>query len=210
MLARLGELYERSRRWRDAAEAYRGAVALNPRSARVRRRLAATWLEAGDASRARDVLGGAAGDASPRDAAGHHMLAETEIALANFEAAEAAARRLIELEPNGLRGPYVLSQVFERRHEYRRVVETLDPVLGQARAMRPNRMLAEMLDQLGRAYQWLEDPAGRRPRLRGRRLADALQPRVSGPARAGLRRFGAARGCRAAPRAGPRRQPPGI
>lgn len=159
MLARLGELYERSRRWRDAAEAYRGAVALNPRSAGVRRRLAAAWLEAGEAARARDVLGGLL-EMRPRDAAGHHMLAETEIALTNFDAAEAAARRLIELEPEGLRGPYVLAQVFERRHEYRRVVEILAPVLEQARGMRPHRLLAEMLDQLGRAYQWLEDAAG--------------------------------------------------
>ena len=159
MMARLGELYEQSRRWRDAAEAYRGAVALNPRSAGVRRRLAAAWLEAGEPTFARDVLGGLL-EMRPRDAAGHHMLAETEIALNNFDAAESAARRLLELEPEGLRGPYVLAQVFERRHEYQRVVETLGPVLERARAMRPQRMLAEMLDQLGRAHQWLEDPEG--------------------------------------------------
>ena len=159
MLARLGELYEQGRRWRDAAEAYRGAVALNPRAAGVRRRLAAVWLEAGEATLARDVLGGLL-EIRPRDAVGQQMLAETEIALNNFDAAEAAARRLIEIEPDGLRGPYALAQVFERRHEYRRVVGTLAPALEQARAMRPNRMLAEMLDQLGRAYQWLEDAAG--------------------------------------------------
>ncbi len=159
LLARLGELYEQSRRWRDAAEAYLGAVALNPRSARVRRRLAAVWLTAGEPIRARDVLGGLL-DMRPRDAAGYHMLAETEIALTDFDAAEAAARQLIELEPDGLRGPYVLAQVFERRHEYQRVVETLAPVLERARMMRPQRMLAEMLDQLGRAYQWLEDAEG--------------------------------------------------
>lgn len=159
MLARLGELYEQSRRWRDAAEAYRGAVALNPRSAGVRRRLAAAWLEAGEAMRARDVLEGLL-EMRPRDAAAYHMLAETEIALTNLEAAEAAARRLIGLEPDGLRGPYVLAQVFERRHEYQRVVETLQPLLERARAMRPQRILAEMLDQLGRAYQWLEEAEG--------------------------------------------------
>ncbi len=159
MLARLGELYEQSRRWRDAAEAYRGAVALNPRSAGVRRRLAAAWLEAGEALRARDVLEGLL-EMRPRDAAAYHMLAETEIALTNLEAAEAAARRLIGLEPDGLRGPYVLAQVFERRHEYQRVVETLQPLLERARAMRPQRILAEMLDQLGRAYQWLEEAEG--------------------------------------------------
>jgi tetratricopeptide (TPR) repeat protein len=159
MLARLGELYEQARRWRDAAEAYRGAVALNPRSARVRRRLAAAWLEAGEAARARDVLEGVL-EMRPRDEASYHMLAEVELALANFDAAESAARRLIELEPDGLRGPYVLSQVFERRHEYQRVVETLAPLLEQARAMRPQRLLVEMLDQLGRAYQWLEDAEG--------------------------------------------------
>ena len=159
MLARLGELYEQSRRWRDAAEAYRGAVALNPRGAGVRRRLAAVWLEAGEAVLARDVLGGLL-EMRPRDAAGHQMLAETEIALTNFDAAESAARRLIEIEPDGLRGPYVLAQVFERRHEFQRVVGTLAPVLEQARGMRPNRMLAGMLDQLGRAHQWLEDAEG--------------------------------------------------
>lgn len=159
MLARLGELYEQSRRWRDAAEAYRGAVALNPRSAGVRRRLAAAWLEAGEPNRARDVLGGLL-EMRPRDAAGHRMLAETEIALADFEAAESVARRLLEIEPDGLSGPYVLAQVFEHRHEYPRVVETLGPVLEQARGMRPGRMLAEMLDRLGRAHEWLEDPAG--------------------------------------------------
>ena len=158
MLARLGELYEQSRRWRDAAEAYRGAVALNPRSAGVRRRLAAAWLEAGEADRARDVLGGLL-EMRPRDAAGHRMLAETEIALGDFEAAEAAARRLLEIEPDGLSGPDVLARVFERRHEYPRVVETLAPALEQARGMRPGRTLAEMLDRLGRAHEWLEDPA---------------------------------------------------
>ncbi len=159
MLARLGELYEQSRRWRDAAEAYRGAVALNPRSAAVRRRLAAVWLEVGEATLARDVLGGLL-EMRPRDAVGHQMLAETEIALGNFDAAESAARRLMELEPDGMRGPHVLAQVFERRHEYQRVVGALAPVLEQARGMRPNRILVEMLDQLGRAYQWLEDAAG--------------------------------------------------
>ena len=156
MLARLGELYDQARRWRDAAEAYRGAVALNPRSAGVRRRLAAAWIEAGEAARARDVLEGVI-EMRPRDAASHHMLAEVEIALTNFDAAESAARRLLELEPDGLRGPYVLAQVFERRHEYERVAETLAPVLERARAMRPQRLLAETLDQLGRAYQWLDD-----------------------------------------------------
>lgn len=159
MLARLGELYEQGRRWRDAAEAYRGAVALNPRSAGVRRRLAAAWLEAGEADRARDVLGGLL-EMRPRDAAGQRMLAETEIALGDFEAAEAAARRLLEIEPDGLSGPDVLARVFERRHEYPRVVETLAPALEQARGMRPGRTLAEMLDRLGRAHEWLEDPAG--------------------------------------------------
>ena len=159
MLARLGQLYEQARRWRDAAEAYRGAVALNPRSAGVRRRLAAAWLEAGEPARAREVLEGVL-EMRPRDAASYHMLAEVEIALTNLAAAESAARRLIELEPDGLRGPYVLAQVFERRHAYQRVVETLAPLLEEARAMRPQRLLVEMLDQLGRAYQWLEDAEG--------------------------------------------------
>ena len=159
-LARLGEMYEDRRRWEDAAAAYGNAAALNPRNAAVRHRLARALIEAGAPEQARTVLE-ALIEMRPRDALSHLLLAEVEIELNNFDAAESLARTLIDLEPDGLRGPLTLAQVFERRREHQRVIDTLTPVLEGARAsgMRPERLLT-LFGGLGFAYARLDDIAG--------------------------------------------------
>ncbi len=156
-LARLGEMYERTQRWREAAAAYERAVALNPRNANVRRRLAGVLLEFGEGERARGVLEELIA-MRPRDAASLHLLAEVELELNSLDAAESVARQLIELEPEGLRGSFVLAQVFGRRREHRAVVDTLQPLLDDARSrdVRPER-LAGALARLGFAYEQLDD-----------------------------------------------------
>ena len=154
-LARLGEMYEQRRRWREAAGAYAQAVALNPRNATVRRRLAGALLEFGEADRARGVLQELI-EMRPRDAAGLHLLAEVELELNDFSEAESIARQLVELEPEGLRGPFVLAQVHSRRREYQSVVDTLQPVVdaGRSRDVRPER-LAQSISLLGFAHEQL-------------------------------------------------------
>ena len=151
-LARLGEMYEQRRRWREAAGAYAQAVALNPRNASVRRRLAGALLEFGEIDRARVVLQELI-EMRPRDAASLHLLAEVELELNNFTSTESIARQLVELEPEGLRGPFVLAQVHSRRREHQAVVDTLQPVVDAARArdVRPDR-LARSIALLGFAY----------------------------------------------------------
>ena len=154
-LARLGEMYEQRRRWREAAGAYAQAVALNPSNATVRRRLARALLEFGELDRARGVLQELI-EMRPRDAAGLHLSAEVELELNNFTEAETIARQLVDLEPEGLRGPFVLAQVHSRRREYQAVVDTLRPLVdeGRSRDVRPER-LARSISLLGFAHEQL-------------------------------------------------------
>ena len=168
-LRRLGELYGRVDRWSDAVEAYELATARNPRSGGAQRGLANALLQDGKTERARDVLHQLS-TVRPDDVAVLYQLAEIERDLGNFDAASAAARRLIEAEPNGLLGPYALAEVFVRQYNYRDAVATLKAAVdaqdqsgspaapqGQGRRLQ----LARMLGRLGFAYERLQehDPA---------------------------------------------------
>ena len=92
----------------------------------------------------------------PRDAGSLHLSAEVELELNNFTEAETIARQLVDLEPEGLRGPFVLAQVHSRRREYQSVVDTLQPVVdeGRSRDVRPER-LARSISLLGFAHEQL-------------------------------------------------------
>ena len=152
-LAELAELYEQDLRWADAVDAYEKAIEGRPRSGSIKRRLAAALLNAGETTRARDVLRELV-EVRPTDAAGLYLLSDIERRLNNFEAAEATARRLMAIEPDGIRGAFALAQVFEQRREYRAVVETLEPAVAAARDgnMRP-RQISSLLARVGFAYQ---------------------------------------------------------
>jgi tetratricopeptide (TPR) repeat protein len=152
----LGELSERDRRWKDAAEAYGRAAEQNPRSLELRMRRGQALLNSGEAAAAREVLTSVVAD-YPTEAGALYLLAEAHRAVKDYEAAESTARRLTSLEPGGLRGPYALALVFEARHDYRRVVETLQPVVEGVLAQdTPQaRPLTGLLLHLGFAYQEL-------------------------------------------------------
>ena len=168
-LRRLGELYGRVDRWSDAVEAYELATARNPRSGGAQRELANALLQDSKTERARDVLHQLS-TVRPDDVAVLYQLSEVERDLGNFDAASAAARRLIEVEPNGLLGPYALAEVFVRQYNYRDAIATLEAAVdaqdqsdssaapqGQGRRLQ----LARMLGRLGFAYERLQehDPA---------------------------------------------------
>jgi len=71
----------------------------------------------------------------------------------DLDAAEATARRLISLEPNGLRGAYALAQVLDDRHDPTGVVSALEPAL--ARHTGPGAAAVPLFIRLGFAYQQL-------------------------------------------------------
>ena len=100
-------------------------------SPEVRRRYAVALLNAdgpGDAGKARDLLQELLKN-DPKETRVLYLLVQAQRQLNEYQAAEAAARRLIAADPGGASGPYALAQVYEQRHEYRKVVETLEPVV---------------------------------------------------------------------------------
>ncbi len=149
----LGRAYEVLRQWEDAAAAYERAVRYNPRRARYRRQLANALVNAGQAGRAVEVLQELV-RARPDDTDGWSLLAELEFNASNYDAAEAAARRVVELEPDGLRGAYALSRALGGKREYRAMAEVLAPVVQQARERGVDpRQVAGLLQRLGSAQQ---------------------------------------------------------
>ena len=156
-MRRLAELYGKDGRWSDAVEVYERAVDLNPRSARTKRELANALLRADRPARARDVLDDLV-TMRPNDVAGLYLLSEVELELRNFDAAEAAARRLMEVEPAGFRGALALAEVSSEKREHRRVVEILAPLLENPveRGLRPDQV-AGLLGRVGFAYEQLQE-----------------------------------------------------
>lgn len=152
----LAELYEQDERWADAADAYRRAVAQRPQELDLRRRWATALLNAGESADARTVLDEVL-EARASDAGALYLLSEAERRLTRFDAAEAAARRLVEIEPDGVRGFYALGQVFLQRREYAELVATLEPIIERARANDRVRRATMLLVQTGLAHQALGD-----------------------------------------------------
>ena len=156
-LHQLAERYEQDSRWMDAAGAYERAIEQHPGRVSPRRRLATALLNAGETTRARDVLLEVV-ELQPTDLAGLYQLSDVELRLNNLDAAEAVAERLVAAEPNGLRGPVALAQVFERRREYRRVAETLEPAVAAARESNLSpRQIGSLLARIGFAYRELDE-----------------------------------------------------
>jgi tetratricopeptide (TPR) repeat protein len=150
----MADLLERDQRYREAAGAYEQAARQNPRATELRVRQGSALLAAEAPAAARDVLE-AYVKSAPTDAAGLSLLSEAQRQSGDLDAAEATARRLLALEPRGLRAPYALALVFEQRREYAKVIETLEPVVVGV-AEQPSqspRMMLGALARLGYAYQ---------------------------------------------------------
>jgi tetratricopeptide (TPR) repeat protein len=133
LLVALAEMYEQQEQWAEAAAAYERASAGDSATADLRARWAGALLNApGDdnARRALELLDGLVAE-DPNDDRSLYMLAQVHRRLGSLDKAEAAARRVIALQPDGLWGPYALALVFEQRREYARVVETLAPVVAK-------------------------------------------------------------------------------
>jgi tetratricopeptide (TPR) repeat protein len=159
--AYLGELQEKQRDYAAAAVSFGRAVALNPRGNEMRLRQAQALLSADQVAAARKTLEQTVA-ATPTDGTALYLLSEAERRLGDLDAAEATARRLVALEPAGLRGPYALAEVFEARYDYPKVISVLEPAVTRATAT-PSpkttpaspRQVVSLLVKLGLAHQEL-------------------------------------------------------
>ncbi|MBI2834139.1 MAG: tetratricopeptide repeat protein, partial [Acidobacteria bacterium] len=151
VLLELASFYERDEKWRQAADAYKRALDQNPSNPELKVRRASALINAGEGQAARDLMREVVKE-RPTEPAVLYLLSQAERQAKDLEAAEAAARRLIALAPRDLRGPFSLAQVFEHKHESRRVIETLQPI-AEAPVNGPPRQVSTLLVHLAFAYQ---------------------------------------------------------
>ena len=156
-LVLLAQAHETQGEWVEAAAAYERAVTSSPRRTRFRRRFANALLNAGQPERALEVLRELV-RVRPDDAGGWYQLSDLELELDNYGEAEAAARRLIDLEPESLRGAYVLSRVLGAQRDYQGMVDALEPAVRRARAseIAPSQ-IASLFQRLSVAHRQLGD-----------------------------------------------------
>jgi tetratricopeptide (TPR) repeat protein len=102
-LVRLTELYERQRRWKEAASAYARAEAANPKADLTPGR-AAALINSGAPQAARDLLQASIAKRQAPDAALLYLLAESQRQMKDLDAATATAQQLRTAFPQDARG----------------------------------------------------------------------------------------------------------
>jgi len=161
LLASLADLYERDRRWADAAGVYERLLKQLPANANLRRSYASTLLQAGGRDnllKARDVLTRLT-DGTPTDVRAQYMLSQAQRRLGDGAAAERTARHVIALNADSPWGYYALAEALEERRQYQSVVDELAPVVAAQKAKpgKPDDQVdvSVLLPHLGFAYQEL-------------------------------------------------------
>ena len=109
-LVRLTELYERQRRWKDAASAYARAEAVNPKADLTSGR-AAALMNSGAPQDARDLLRATIAKRKAPDAALLYLLAESQRQMKDLDSAAATAAQLRQAFPDDPRGLVIDAQL---------------------------------------------------------------------------------------------------
>lgn len=111
---RIAELYERQRRFAEAADAYAGAQAANAR-ADLGARHAASLINAGKPAEARGLLQAAIARTPAPDAGLLYMLAQSQRLLKDLDNASVTAQKLKAAFPNDSRALYLDAQILKDR-----------------------------------------------------------------------------------------------
>ena len=153
----LAELYEGERRWADAAEAYSRASRRRPRDLDLKVRWATALLSEGTTNavgRARTLLKDVTAE-NPTHVRALYLQVQAERQMANTAEAEAVAVKMVQSDPRGVWGQYALAQVATDKKDYRKVIDTLEPLVAgwnartdQGQGLNP----ARLYEQLGAAY----------------------------------------------------------
>ncbi len=168
----LAELYDRAGRESDAIPHWAELARTNPSNVMIRSRYATALVNAGEIEEGRRELLTLTTD-SPRDISAWYLLSQVENRAGHPEAADAAARKISEIDPDDPRGPLALAESHAARGDYRGAVATLEPLLAALRDLpaggaylRAAIDLANALEQSGemnRAVRVLEDGHSRVP-----------------------------------------------
>lgn len=155
--AQLGQFYERTNKWADAAEAYEQAIASARQPNRdLQIRYAAALINTdGGAEKAIPVINEVL-KSSPNDTRVLFLLSNAQRATGDEKGAEASARKIISIDPTNIGGLRALVSVLFERFDYKQVSEVVSPLLKDpSRAKGREFDGAAVLVQLGIAEQQL-------------------------------------------------------
>jgi len=108
--AKLIDIYEQQRRWKDAAGAYALASKVNP-GANLAGGHAAALLNSGEPGQAQEILQAAIAKGSAADAGLLSLLAESQRQLKDYPATSATVQKLLASFPDDLRGHVMAAQL---------------------------------------------------------------------------------------------------
>ncbi len=165
---RLAELYEKQRRFQDAADAYAHAQAANSR-AELGGRQAASLINAGKPLEARDLLRAAIAKKPTPDAGLLYMLAQAQRLLKDLDGATGTAQTLKTAFPNDTRALYLEAQLLEDRGRLPEAIAAFDDSIKRA----PDN--GSLVIEVRQPARKGEPPGGRR--------AGAARSAGEGPAR---------------------------
>ena len=160
---RIAELYERERRWADAAAVYERAQQINPRATALTARRAGALINAGKAKEAREILERTLAQAKPeaQDPVHLYLLAEAQRATKDLPAAEATAQKLLARNPADIRGLHVMSLILQDKGDDKAAEKVLRDLIAQdkedANALNSlGYLLAERGEKLDEAIELLQ------------------------------------------------------
>lgn len=159
--AQLGQFFERRNKWDDAVGAYDEAIKTVRQPSRdLQLRLVAALMNVEDGGpRARTVLTGLL-KTNPNDVRALYLMSGIERTAGDLNAAEAAARTIVTVDPANITGLYALVQILFDRYDFKQVVEVVAPLAKDPLARSQGREMegAAVLVQLGIAQlqlaQW--------------------------------------------------------
>jgi tetratricopeptide (TPR) repeat protein len=123
-LARTAAGFEARREWASAAATWARVLEQNPSDPQARLRYAAALLNGGQTQRGRDELVSLSRE-NPDDVLVLSLLSEAELGAGRPDAAEAAARRIMTIDPADPRGMLSLADVRQARGDHQGVIALL-------------------------------------------------------------------------------------
>ncbi|HUQ89876.1 MAG TPA: tetratricopeptide repeat protein [Vicinamibacterales bacterium] len=153
--AQLGQFYERQGKWGDSAGAYEQAIGNSRQPSRdLQIRYAAALMNMdGGGAKAREVLNELL-KTNPNDARALYLLSTAERTSGDNKAAEAAARKMMSINPTDIAGLRALVAALFDRFDYKQIVDLVTPLLKDpSRAKGRESDGAAVLVHLGIAQQ---------------------------------------------------------
>jgi tetratricopeptide (TPR) repeat protein len=146
---------ERAGRWADAASGWSEIVDGDPSATIYRTRQAAALANSGNLSDARSVLRVATRE-MPRSLSAWYLVALVEGQAGNLAAADAAVKRMAEIDPADGRGPLAAARARIAARDDRAAVQLLAPRVARPSAADVSSgLIVEMAGELGRAFDRL-------------------------------------------------------